>query len=126
MPSMNPTERVTHQIPNCKPMKTSEYGRQKKRSEVDSLMAVIPQACPRIGQAGEESNLPFYLKRQGNGRSVDDKEEKIGEHPLTLGIRVAIEKHQKRGKRMNHEQGRAENQTVFHRAIHINEAGTIP
>jgi len=94
-------------------MKTSEYSRQKKRSDVDSLMRVIPQACPCVGKTGEESELRFYLKRQGNSRSIDDKEEKIGEYDLALGIDVAIEKDQKRCKRMNHEQGRAQDQTVF-------------
>ena len=116
---MHPPEHVTQQVSDRKPMKTSEHGGQKKRSDVDSLMSVIPQVCPRVGKTGEKFEFPFYLKRPGNGRGIDDKEEKIGEYDLALGIDVAIEKDQERRKRMNHEQCRTQNQAIFPRAIHV-------
>jgi hypothetical protein len=99
-------------------MKSPKYGGKNKCSEIDSLMPLIPKVSPPVGKAREKFNLPLYLKRQGNGRSVDDKEEKINEHGLAFGAGVAIEKHQERCKRMNNEQSSAQDQTVFYGVIH--------
>jgi len=88
-------------------------------------MPLIPQAGPPVGKAREESNLSFYLKRQGNGGSINDKEEKISIQGLAIGTEVAIEKHQERSKRMNHEQGSPQNQTVFDGPLHTSRSPAL-
>jgi len=91
---LNPSERVSDNVPDRKPMNAAEERRQNKRSEVGSLMPVIPYVGPPVAKAGEKSELSFKIEGPGKGRSVDDKEEKIGEHSLAFGAGVAIEKHQ--------------------------------
>lgn len=115
---MNPTERVTQDIPKDKPMKPSEHSGKNERSQVDPLMPVKPQLGPRIGQACEKSQLSLEFEHQRQGRGVNDEEEKIDEHRLAFGIDMAVEKHQERSKRMDHEQSRPQNHTVFDAAIH--------
>ena len=114
---LNPTDRMTRQIPNHEPMKPPKDRGKNEGSQIDSLVPVVPQVGPGVGQAGKESDLSFDFKRQGNGRGVNDKEEKIGKHHLAFGIDMAVEKHQERGKRMDDEQSRAQNQAVLHRVI---------
>lgn len=104
---LNPTDHISNQVSNNEPMKTTKESSKNEGSQVDSLMPVVPQVGPRIGQAGEESDLPLYFERQGHGRRVNDKEEKIGEYRLTLGVDMAVEEHQERGKRVDCEEGHA-------------------
>lgn len=114
---MNPTKRVTQHVPENKPMKPPEDSSKNEGSQVDPLMPVEPQIGPRIGQAGEESDLSFDFERQWQGRCVNDKEEKIDKYRLAFGVDMAVEKHQERGKRMDHKQCRTQHQAVFYAAI---------
>ena len=86
-PPLNPTECITQQIPNRKPMEPAEERRQNERPQVDPLMTVIPQVGPPVGQAGEKPDLSFDLERQGNGRCVDDEEEKNAKETEAAGGR---------------------------------------
>lgn len=99
-------------------MKTPEESGQNEGSQVDPLMPVVPQIGPGISESSEQPDSSFDLKRPGHGRRVNDKEEKIGEHRLAFGVDMAVEKHQERGKRMDDEESRPQDQAVFHAAIH--------
>lgn len=114
---LNPTDRISNQVSNNEPMKTTKESSKNEGSQVDSLMPVVPQVDPRIGQAGKETDLSFDLEGQRNGRSINDKEQKIDEYHLALGIDMAIEKRQERDKRMDHEQSCAQDQAISHAAI---------
>ncbi len=114
---LNPTDHISREVSNKEPMKPAKDCGQNEGPQVDSLMPVVPQVGPRIGQAGKETDLSFDLEGQRNGWSINNKEQKIDEHHLALSIDMAIEKRQERDKRMDHEQSRAQDQTISHGAI---------